>query len=756
MFENKNKLKYINLKNLLNNHLINDDPNKKDIYSIKNNIIENSKNKIQILNNNLKFDKRNIIIAHKIKKRNKSSFFNTNINIKKNISYNNISLLLKRPFVDKIKDIVQKENKNFREVNTFPFNFENLNYLNTLKNRESTKKEKNVLIKSNFKRKILYKYSFPKIENELIKVYNKIIYNIKTEKENNDINFNKTRVKTSFSNNLNIFTNYIKQNVNEIINKRINYLKKNKSEDKICNNYYNNNGKKDIKFNVVLLDNWNNIKINGYNPLNNYSIFQIKTEINDLKMKNKIFKKYHIYNKKSSNNIVDSNKSLTQKKPFKIKKNLSFEKLIKEKSNNIFFDEFSLFGKIPEEIMEKNNSEIKAFLNILYLSSKLDEKTKKLNETIKNGHDKIESNMTKIKSKTSQIIDNFNNVSSITNNLTDNILLHNCKERFSKIQLRSSINKINELKNKFQQKSKETKNEEIEGIEIKKTYDNQILILKNEIKNIENKIKENKESGIKYYLNILKEGEDNRNVGLTWVVKRLLRLEYFPQINDFPYYINKKMYDYFIENAKNKNIILDCLQELGEIKKIIFSDKGEEKDEFDDLYEYKEKNSNQDNLLIKLKRLLESYSFWSINPEIKMEFDYISSNKITKQYETRKFLNKKKIIKNKLQLKRNNTFSFLEKNKIDIKYNNKKEIINLFNRVTKLKDIIQNAFLILDDLKNDIIKYIKSLLISKNKIRINNENFSLLIKNMDGNSVKIIRNLIGNEDKLKDIHKLII
>ena len=61
MFENKNKLKYINLKNLLNNHLINDDPNKKDIYSIKNNIIENSKNKIQILNNNLKFDKRNII-----------------------------------------------------------------------------------------------------------------------------------------------------------------------------------------------------------------------------------------------------------------------------------------------------------------------------------------------------------------------------------------------------------------------------------------------------------------------------------------------------------------------------------------------------------------------------------------------------------------------------------------------------------------------------------------------------------------------
>ena len=756
MFENKNKLKYINLKNLLNNHLINDDPNKKDIYSIKNNIIENSKNKIQILNNNLKFDKRNIIIAHKIKKRNKSSFFNTNINIKKNISYNNISLLLKRPFVDKIKDIVQKENKNFREVNTFPFNFENLNYLNTLKNRESTKKEKNVLIKSNFKRKILYKYSFPKIENELIKVYNKIIYNIKTEKENNDINFNKTRVKTSFSNNLNIFTNYIKQNVNEIINKRINYLKKNKSEDKICNNYYNNNGKKDIKFNVVLLDNWNNIKINGYNPLNNYSIFQIKTEINDLKMKNKIFKKYHIYNKKSSNNIVDSNKSLTQKKPFKIKKNLSFEKLIKEKSNNIFFDEFSLFGKIPEEIMEKNNSEIKAFLNILYLSSKLDEKTKKLNETIKNGHDKIESNMTKIKSKTSQIIDNFNNVSSITNNLTDNILLHNCKERFSKIQLRSSINQINELKNKFQQKSKETKNEEIEGIEIKKTYDNQILILKNEIKNIENKIKENKESGIKYYLNILKEGEDNRNVGLTWVVKRLLRLEYFPQINDFPYYINKKMYDYFIENAKNKNIILDCFQELGEIKKIIFSDKGEEKDEFDDLYEYKEKNSNQDNLLIKLKRLLESYSFWAINPEIKMEFDYISSNKITKQYETRKFLNKKKIIKNKLQLKRNNTFSFLEKNKIDIKYNNKKEIINLFNRVTKLKDIIQNAFLILDDLKNDIIKYIKSLLISKNKIRINNENFSLLIKNMDGNSVKIIRNLIGNEDKLKDIHKLII
>ena len=112
----------------------------------------------------------------------------------------------------------------------------------------------------------------------------------------------------------------------------------------------------------------------------------------------------------------------------------------------------------------------------------------------------------------------------------------------------------------------EAKKDEIKSKQIKETYNNKIMKLKDEIETLNIKIKNNKEAGIKYYLILLKEGNDNRNVGLSWIVKRLLRLDYTPKLKDFPDYINKKLYEYFITNAKTKNMILDCLQELGEIK----------------------------------------------------------------------------------------------------------------------------------------------------------------------------------------------
>ena len=160
-------------------------------------------------------------------------------------------------------------------------------------------------------------------------------------------------------------------------------------------------------------------------------------------------------------------------------------------------------------------------------------------------------------------MDNINNISNISNNLTNDIILHNCKKTFAKVQLRESFMRINELKKSFEENSNEAKNEEKEGIIIKEELNNKIIELKNEINNIKNKIKEKKEAGIKYYLNILKEGRDNRNIGLSWIIKRLLRLDYTPKLKDFPEYINKEIYNYLIINAKNKNIILDCLQELG-------------------------------------------------------------------------------------------------------------------------------------------------------------------------------------------------
>ena len=78
--------------------------------------------------------------------------------------------------------------------------------------------------------------------------------------------------------------------------------------------------------------------------------------------------------------------------------------------------------------------------------------------------------------------------------------------------------------------SKNEEKRENEEIIIKEAYNKKIIELKNEIKNLGEEIKENKESGIKYYLNILKKGTDNRNTGLSWIIKRLLSFPFLTVI----------------------------------------------------------------------------------------------------------------------------------------------------------------------------------------------------------------------------------
>ena len=795
MKNKKKKIKLVKLNSLLStSSFINNSSNSKNIKNRKNRK-DNSSSKNEISKYysndskyNLKNNKYDFIEKNNIKKINKKLFTNKSKpelqNLTNNTNYNtNLSLSLSRtidtyknknkkidnislekPFNKKIINLIRKDYKNLKEINTYPFNFDNIKLLNFSKDIEEIEKKrksKTKLTEENYKKKIPIKYTFPKLEKELIDVYGNISLQIRGSDiiENSQLNNNKISLNTK-KNKL-ICTQYISNNINDLIKERIAKLKNNEIEEKKDNNL-SNNSENEIVFNVLFLNNNKNIKINNYNPLNNYSIYKIKTNIDDLKSRNNSFKKFHIYNKKfKGKNVIYKRFPLT--KPIKIKRKFSFEKMIKEKSQNIFFEYYSFFEETPNDTNKKNENELKSYLNIEFLSSKLKNKINELNQTIKKSEEQLKSNDFKIKSKTSKLIENVNTISNLSNKLTHDIILHKCDKDFAKIKLKKSFDEIDILKDKFEKYSYSTNIEHKESIELINNYKNRIVELKEEIENLKNKIRKNKEAGIHYYLNILKEGTDNRNIGLSWIVKRLLRLNYIPSQIDFPDYIDKTMYDYLMNIARNNNIILDCLQELGEIKRKI-CDKRNKKNNQDNLrrnlryslsdYSILKRNKStaynvkENKLREKLEKLLDQYSFWTIGPEVKSRIDSFCTNNLTKTIENNELLKYYSI-----GLKKNNSSSNLKKNQKSQK--KIKEILSTFDRVFKLKNTIQNKYIVLEKLKKEMIQYIKKLLNNKGIFNKNSYIFEQNL-NKDSTKIKIIRNLIGNENKLKDINKIFV
>ena len=209
----------------------------------------------------------------------------------------------------------------------------------------------------------------------------------------------------------------------------------------------------------------------------------------------------------------------------------------------------------------------------------------------------------------------------------------------------------------------------------------------------------------------------------------------------------------FIINAKNKNKILDCLQELGEIKHNLDKEKhniNQRNHEISDLkYSLNNNNSLNNELRKQLEKLLNKFSFWVINPEIKNKINSFCLENTTKQ-----FVKRKDYFENKI----NRSLSFNCKISQDNSYIDKNEISTKINRVFELKNIIQKSYMALDELKNKIIKYIKNLLNHNDENGTINENSYSIKGKIQRNSVqiKIIRNLIGDENKLKNINQLII
>ena len=219
-----------------------------------------------------------------------------------------------------------------------------------------------------------------------------------------------------------------------------------------------------------------------------------------------------------------------------------------------------------------------------------------------------------------------------------------------------------------------------------------------------------------YYLNLLKNGNDTRNEGLSWVVKRLMELNIPIDSSMFPGFLDQEQIDYLIQISK-------LSFESAQLKQILESLRGGQKStklkgrrfmgyEDRELQKYEEKikqiqffNSDINNLEELLKEYDDCKSFKSLN-KLK-SIVHLESNKsdfktkVLQNYLENIFIKSIiKSIKRKLAINENNEICMQDKksknrnliNYLLAKDENKdyyKDVIILYERIQKLNDFIK-------------------------------------------------------------------
>ena len=298
--------------------------------------------------------------------------------------------------------------------------------------------------------------------------------------------------------------------------------------------------------------------------------------------------------------------------------------------------------------------------------------------------------------------------------LTKNIPIFRCEGVFNNVTQSKIIKQENLFYNKQKIKIKEK--------EIHKT-EKQLLKC---VKNITN-----------YYLDILKKSIDLRNKGMIWVVKRLLRLNYMPKRNDFPEFIDEKLYLFIINISKLKNELYDFINECDNIQKELLNEK-----EFIDLQKLiKEIAENNKNNVIEKKR---NYSADN-NKLIKEDKNYNNTNKsyLEKIYD--KYYDN--VLFNKMPENIQILLYFINDN-IKLNQNlNKKS----FNKNNLNKNNSHENKLSLKIMKKNIIKN-KSEIYS-DKIKMKNRFIKLKYENKLNKQLKIRKSSIVDYLNLKSIDK---
>ena len=186
------------------------------------------------------------------------------------------------------------------------------------------------------------------------------------------------------------------------------------------------------------------------------------------------------------------------------------------------------------------------------------------------------------------------------------------KEKFDLYLMREDYNK--------NQKIKDIK----ESIEKNKILKNEKLKELNNVNDNLKKVHENKKKEIEdlfmHYLNILKEGKDTRNEGLSWIIREIFNLDKKVIASFFPKFLDKLCIKYLF-NITHINMKITELEKQIKISKADFKDKG--------LINHIEKNVGND--ILTQRNLATKENLIKIKSQFSNNFKRNKENKMAKK-----------------------------------------------------------------------------------------------------------------------------
>jgi len=388
--------------------------------------------------------------------------------------------------------------------------------------------------------------------------------------------------------------------------------------------------------------------------------------------------------------------------------NFDFEAFEQNKStkNNLFksksycnYEDISYLNRYEEIIKDKMSNERKAEQYINEMNDKLKKKLLIENDIMKEiinfEKEKDENKIklsTEIDAKTAILKDIHSKVKRSSSSPNCSIRLLNEKEKKENILKQKAqilTKEIDDLKKK--QKKIEENNQNLMTEYLQKSKH-----LHDEIKKLKIELNEHIKSGIEYYLEILKKGTDTRSEGLSWVVRKLLKLGYKPQLNNFPNYFDNHMIKYLIEYSKKKNENCDLVEQLHEYKNNIIKNNVNNSNTNKKESKHSLKHSTEKYIERKIGELLDKHKHHIIISKKENHFENFKKNHMIIFPSIRKI-----------------NFNQIEDNK-DNNKNNKKEFLknlfkdrlNEFEKIVEIRKRYELNLSLLKKLKDDEYKYV--------------------------------------------------
>ena len=374
--------------------------------------------------------------------------------------------------------------------------------------------------------------------------------------------------------------------------------------------------------------------------------------------------------------------------------NFNFEAFEEKNKKNLIksnsycnYQDISYLNRYEEIIRDKQSNERKAEQYIKEMNKNLKKKISCENKIINEKNDFVKERDEKKLKITTEIDAKYLILQKLHSKIRRSSsspkcsikLLKNNREEKKESLIREKIKilrkEIEELKYKQKEIDLNNKNFQIEYLEKSKN-------LHEEIKQLKIELNEHIKSGIEYYLEILKKGTDTRTSGLSWVVRKLLKLGYKPQLNNFPNYFDNHMIKFLIEYSKKKNENYELVNQLNEYKN----------------------NINKE---------LRNDTFVEEKKEIRNSFQHNTENYIENKFgELLERHNSNNYFKKNINLKKCSIFPSLnltEENKTNEKLNksfinNKKK--NEIQKIVDIKKKVEMNEHLIKKLKDDEYKYV--------------------------------------------------